>query len=84
MHVIQDLIEDHGLDDELEVVVVEYIGNTPCWLGHISGFDGDSDTPDPEATLKEELGERHTFVDAAAMVLDAKRAQLSWEHARKR
>ena len=83
MRVMQDLIEEHGLDDELEDTMVEETGNTHFWLGHVNEFDEDSDTPDPEASLKEELGEMHAFVDTAAMVLDAKRAQISFECARK-
>lgn len=81
---MRDVIEENDLDDELEEAMVEETGNTHFWLGHISEFDEDSDTQDVEASLKEEAGERRAFVDAAAMILDAKHAQASLERARKR
>ena len=61
MRVMQDLIEENGLDDELEEAMVEETGNTHFWLGHVNEFDEDSDTPDPEASLKDEVGERRAF-----------------------
>ena len=84
MRVMQELNEETCLDDELEEAMVEETGNTHFWLGHVNEFDEDSDTQDFEASLKEELGERHAFVDAASIVLDATHAQLSLERARKR
>ena len=84
MRAMQDSIEEPGLDYELEYAMVEETGNTHFWLGHVNEFDEDSDTQDPEASLKDEVGERCAFVDAAAMILDAKHAQISLECARKR
>ena len=49
MRVMQDVIEENGLDVELEEAMVEDTGNTHFWLGHISEFDEDSDAQDPEA-----------------------------------
>ena len=84
MRIMRDVIEENDLDDELEEAMVEETGNTHFWLGHISEFDDDSDAQDVEASLKEEAGERRAFVDAAAMILDAKHAQVSLERARQR
>ena len=84
MCVMQDVIEEHGLDDELEEAMVEETGDTHFWLGHVNEFDEDSDTPDPEASRKDEVGERRAFLDAAAMILDAKHAQVSLERTSKR
>lgn len=84
MRIMRDVIEENDLDDELEEAMVEETGNTHFWLGHISEFDEDSDAQDVEASLKEEAGDRRAFVDAAAMILDAKHAQVSLERARKR
>ena len=64
--------------------MVEETGNTHFLLGHVNEFDEDSDTQDPEASLKDEVGERRAFVDAAAMILGATHAQVSLERARKR
>lgn len=82
--VMQYLIGEHGLDVALEHAMDEDTGNTHVRLGHINVFAEDADTPDPEAILKEEFGESQACVEAAAMVLDASRTQLSLEHTRKR
>ena len=83
MRDVQAVIEGNGLEYYLEDAMVEETGNTHVWLGHVNEFDGDSDTQDPEASLKYEVGERRAFVEAAAMILGAKHAQVSLERTRK-
>jgi hypothetical protein len=73
-----DLIEDQGLEDELEELLIEETCNTGFWLGHDpgpGGLDEASDCEDPMAdvhVMRQELAERESFVQAAKDVLDSR------------
>ena len=57
MRIMSELIEEHGLDGELEERTIEETGNTGFWLGEDadgpSAMDEGSDQEDPEAAANE-------------------------------
>ena len=57
MRIMVDLIEEHGLDAELEERTIAETGNTGFWLGESSDMDEDSEEEDPEATAKQRVSE---------------------------
>ena len=60
MRVMDALIEDHGLEEELEERIVAETGNSNFWLWYSESMDADSDDEeeDPEAVLRKEVGAR--------------------------
>lgn len=81
-----DLIEEQGLEDELEELLIEETGNTGFWLGHDSeGLDETSDCEDPMAdipAMRRELAERGGFIQAAKDVLESRVVMMDMERAR--
>ena len=60
MRIMSELIEEHGLDEELEERVVEETGNNSFWLGEDGdgpfAMDEGSDQDDPVATGNGRVG----------------------------
>ena len=94
MRVMDNLIDDHDLQDELEDRMIDETGNTNFWLGYDSeDMDEGSDKEDPEAVLAEQLKacrqeqvDLHHFVRAAsdtlalrAMLTEVERARMQSE-----
>jgi hypothetical protein len=81
-----DIIEDEGLEDELEERLIEMKGNTGFWLGEDpGGLDETSDCEDPMAAMpvmRRELDERESFVQAANDILDSRTVKMDMERAR--
>ena len=55
MRIMQELLISYGHDDELEACLIEETGNTQFFLDENAEMDEDSDAPDPEADLREEV-----------------------------
>ena len=89
MRVMEDLIEQHGLSEELNDAMVEQTGNTTFWLGNDSFLDEPSDAEDPEqtllaanASLRSEAADVSTMVEAVQGALECHLLQRDVEHAR--
>ena len=82
MRVIDEFIQEQGLEEELEERMIDETGNTNFWLGHIDYMDEDSEQEDPEAALRQELADKSAFVEAAAGVLQYSKMAADLEHAR--
>ena len=54
MRVMEEFIQERGLEEELEQRMIDETGNTNFWLGHIDYMDEDSEQEDPEAALRQE------------------------------
>ena len=88
MRVIEDFIEDHNLQADLDLRMIHETGNTQFWLGYDS-MDEDSDAPDPEdelrvenERLRREARESRALVDAAAAMADCEILRQELERAR--
>ena len=92
MRVMDDLIQEHGLDQELEERMIDQTGNTSFHLGHCEFMDEDSDQADPEAALRKELtdqsalrqeqADQSAFVEAASGALQYRKVATDLERAR--
>ena len=93
MRVMEDLIDNHGLEDDMESELIAVTGNTGFWLGlddEPGGMDASSsDDDDPEfalelqvRALRRESADRQRFFDAIAGARDNRRALADLEHAR--
>ena len=82
MRVMEEFIQERGLEEELEQRMIDETGNTNFWLGHIDYMDEDSEQEDPEAALRQELADKNAFVEAAAGVLQYSKMAADLEHAR--
>ena len=86
MRVMEEFIEEEGLDGELDDRMFFYIGNTPIFLGHCDIRDETSDHEDPEATIRDELdatrqelAEKSSFIEAVSGALQCNRVTLDME-----
>ena len=86
MRVMEDFIEEEGLDGELDDRMMFYTGDTTVFLGHCDIRDETSDCEDPEATLRDELAtarqelaEKSAFVEAVSGALQCNRVSLDLE-----
>jgi hypothetical protein len=72
MRIMQDIIDDHGLDSECEDAIIAETGETGFWLQHdteAGGVDEGSDCEDPEAAAKHEANElRQEAADRRGLV----------------
>ena len=89
MRVMEDLIDQHGLSEELDHAMVEQTGNTNFWLGNDSFLDEPSDAEDPEqtllaanASLRSEAADQSAMVQAVQGALECHQLQRDLEHAR--
>lgn len=92
MRVMEDVINEHGLADDLEDCLVHETGNTCFWLGlddGPGGLDEASDHEDPEAeakryadALQQESADRQGFLDAVQGALDSRGVLTDLERAR--
>ncbi len=89
MRVMEELIDQHGLSEELDDLLIEQTGNTNFWLGQDSFLDEPSDTEDPEealraanAALRSEAADQTTMVQAVQQALEYGRMRADVEHAR--
>lgn len=69
MRIMQEVIEDHGLEDEVQDLVIAETGNTGFWLGMDLNLDEASDAEDPELELRKERDEKLAFVQVAKDIL---------------
>ena len=91
MRVMADLIQEHGLDQELEERLIEQTGNNFHLADH-DFMDEDSDQADPEAALRRELtgqsalrqeqADQSAFVEAASGALQYRKVATDLERAR--
>ena len=86
MRVMEDFIEEEGLDGELDDRMMFYTGDTTVFLGHCDIRDETSDHEDPEATIRDELAatrqelaEKSAFVEAVSGALQCNRVSLDLE-----
>ena len=86
MRVMEQLVEEEGLDEELDDRMMYYTGNTTVFLGHCDIRDETSDHEDPEATIRDELAaarqelaEKSSFIDAVSGALQCNRVSLDLE-----
>ena len=90
MRIMDEVIEEHGLADELDARLDDETGNTNFWLGHDSEMDESSDQEDPEAILRlqlqQEANDKQAFLEAAqlmgasrAIATDMERARMQLE-----
>ena len=89
MRVMEELIDQHGLSEELDDLLIEHTGNTNFWLGQDSFLDEPSDTEDPEDTLRaanaclrSDAADQSTMVQAVQQALECGRMRMDVEHAR--
>jgi len=86
LRITNDLIQEEGLEDELEERLIEETGNTGFWLGEDpGGLDETSDCEDPMtamSTMRRELDEREGFAQAAKDMLDSSAVKMDMERAR--
>ena len=81
MRVMEDLIKEHGLDQELRDRLSEQTGNNFHLADH-DFMDEDSDQEDPEAALRRELADQSAFVEAASGALQHRKVATDLERAR--
>ena len=84
MRVMDELIEDHGLEEELQELLVDETGNTNFWLGVHESMDADSDQEDPEAALHQEVDDKSAFLAGARCIVEARETATKLERARMR
>ena len=84
MRVMDELIEDHGLEEELQERLEDETGNTNFWLGMHESMDEGSDEEDPEAELRKELDDKHAFLAGARCIVEARETATELERARMR
>ena len=82
MRVMDDIIQEEGLEEQLEERMVAETGNTNFWLGLDEIMDEGSDQEDPEAALRQQLADKSAFVEAATGVLQFNKMAADLEHAR--
>ena len=89
MRVMEELIDHHGLSDELDDRLIERTGDTIFWLGDDSFLDEPSDAEDPEqtllaanASLRSEAADHSAMVQAVQGALECHQLQRDLEHAR--
>ena len=89
MRAMEELIEQHGLADDLDDLLIERTGNTNFWLGEHDFMDEGSDAEDVEAVLVAEnaalrasAADASTLLLAAQQVLNCGRLQRDVEQAR--
>lgn len=83
------LIEDNGLEEEMEEDMIAETGNTNYWLGYIPEMDEASDVEEPEAALKkevaelrEEAGDKQSMIQAVQGALECRSVMTDLERAR--
>ena len=79
---MESIIQEEGLEEQLEERMIAETGNTSFWLGLDESMDEDSDQEDPEAVLRQELADQSAFVEAATGVLQYKKLAADLECAR--
>ena len=79
MRVMEEFIQERGLEEELEQRMIDETGNTNFWLGHIDYMDEDSEQEDPEAALRQEQADKSAFAEAAAGVLQCSKMAADLE-----
>ena len=86
MRVMEDFLEEEGLDDEVNDRMLFYTGDTTVFLGHCDIRDETSDHEDPEATLRDELAatrqelaEKSSFIEAVSDALQCSKVALEME-----
>ena len=84
MRVMDELIEDHGLEEELEERMIAETGNSNFWLGVHESMDADSDQEDPEAALRQEVDDKSAFLAGARCIVEAHVTARELERARMR
>ena len=84
MRVMDELIAEHGLEEELQVRLIDETGNTNFWLGEHESMDEGSDQEDPEAALRQEVEDKHTFLACARCLVEARATAKELERARMR
>jgi hypothetical protein len=96
MRVMDQVIQQNGLEEELDDELEEVTGNTNFWLGLDDVMDEDSDAEDPERALVEENRElrraaqdQKGFLEAVqgalecrALMTDVERARMQLEDMR--
>ena len=89
MRVMDDVIEDHGLGEELENRLVEATGNVNFFLGLDAELDESSDADDPEQqlrttvdSLRSESADVQCLVEAVRGTLECRSVLLDLERAR--
>ena len=84
MRVMDELIEDHGLEEELQERLEDETGNTNFWLGMHESMDEGSDEEDPEAALRKEVADKSAFLAGARCIVEARETATKLERARMR
>ena len=89
MRVMEELIDQHGLSEELDDLLIEHTGNTNFWLGDDSFLDEPSDTEDPEQTLRaanaalrSAAADQSRLIETVQQALECGRMRADVEHAR--
>ncbi len=87
MRIMDDVIDHHGLAEELEERLVEETGNTNFCLGE--EMDEDSDQEDPQAVAKQQVSallqessDRQAFAAAVKGALECRAVLTDMERAR--
>ena len=76
---MEDIIQEQGLEEELEERMIDETGNVNFCLEHIDYMDEDSEQEDPEAAGRQELVDKSAFVEAAAGVLQCSKMATDLE-----
>jgi len=84
MRVMMDLIEDVGLEETLDAMMIDETGNVNFALDLHSEMDEESDQEDPEVALRQENDDKQAFLEAARCMLEASGVKLDLERTRMR
>ena len=84
MRVMVELIEEYGLEDELEERLIDETGNTNFIFGEREPMDEGRDQEDPEAALRQEVNDKSAFLAGARCIVEARETVTELERARRR
>ena len=91
MRVMDNVIRQHGVEEDAEALVVEETGNTGFYLGWDSEMDEPSDAEDPEQQLRAAAADQSAMVQAVQgagecrkVLQDMERARMQLEDLRSR
>ena len=85
MRVMQEVIEEHGLDEELDARLEDETGDPDKFCrSKDESVDEGSDQEDTEAALRKEVADKSAFPAGARCIADSRKTATHLERARMR
>ena len=81
MRVMDELIEEHVLEENLQECLEDETSYTIFWLGEHEVMDNGSDQEDPEAALRKDVGDKTAFLVGACCMVEARDTATEMERA---